>query len=405
MSTANDLFFKNKGNTSTSKVCVPGLKMNRPLTSKGSKYKGDIGIELEVEGRGLLTGGMLDGISGAKSKAVWQAKNDGSLRGGYEYVLSCPCYEDEVFPLVSGFFNRSVENGTRFNNSNRCSTHVHINLKSLTVNQVCSAIVLWKIFEQSLIDWCGEARTKNHFCLSSSDEESFNNAWIAFLKTGKRPQDRHLKYSALNLLTIWSIGSLEFRCGPAPDEPTRPSNFAIFLYNLVKYGAETFPSPSSIAYELSERTGVHMFKDICDKCSFVGGVDFFNEVVGTDENTFNENAIEGFRNAQPYVLGFPWDEWLEEINKEYVPNPFDEEQGGSGPPQTEGIRIEDAIQAIRDAEEQIRRDEGWLNVNYRLHIERGLIFAGQRFHRHGRLYQFNGRNFVHLPEQPMEPEE
>ena len=135
-----------------------GLKLNKPLTEMN--ISGDVGIEFELEGSSLLTAGYFDGLTGSKSRAVWLAKRDGSLRnGGMEYVVSEPIYYDEITPMVEGFFERFEKHPTsKIKNTNRCSTHVHVNVSSFKVNELTSAIALWLTLEEALIAWCGEER-------------------------------------------------------------------------------------------------------------------------------------------------------------------------------------------------------------------------------------------------------
>lgn len=300
---------------------IPYVEMNAPI-ARTDTPKGDIGIEFEIEGRNLLGGGYLEDITGSKSKAYWTSKTDGSLRnGGREYVLSTPCYIGELSELVIPFFRKFETGRAIIKNSNRCSTHIHVNIGGYKINELTSAIALWKVFETSMLAWCGEERQSNHFCLSSKDETSVIDAWTQYLRGGQQPNERNLKYSALNVLTIFSFGSLEFRCAAGANEPTMPITWATFCYNLVRYAKEKYPNPFNIAYDISERGPETILKEICDCAD--GALDkFYSDVVNNDDIDFVDSCLEGFRTAQPFVMGFPWDQWMEAINKEYVPNPF-----------------------------------------------------------------------------------
>ncbi len=307
-------------------VGIPGMKMNKPLVV--SNYPTDIGLELEIEaGRGsaLPRDHHLDVVRSKKSHTSWRSVNDGSLRGeAREYILNQPCYVDEIPELVNGLFNVMQTQGAVIQNSNRCSTHVHINMGNKTVNIITSVICLWGVFEQALIDYNGEERQSNHFCLSFKDSSSVLDAWNHFLRFGRSPGERagNIKYSALNILTLWQKGSLEFRCGKPSDEPTFPIKWATFVYKLARYAETKYPNPAMIGYELSEQGAYKILVDICQGTDVLSG--FAQEVLGDkDQAIFNGECLEGFRRVQSLAYGVPWELWMPHITKAYVPNPFD----------------------------------------------------------------------------------
>lgn len=320
-STVLKKFMENK---KPKKLTIPGIFMNKPLARE--VVAGDIGIEFEIEGRKLVTGGHLDGIMGEVSGSSWQSKEDGSLRGGREYVLRKPCNIDEVVPLVTGFFDRVSSSSMQIINSNRCSTHVHINVSNCKVNEITSMIALWITFEQALVNWCGLDRQKNHFCLSSNDEQGMVESWRYFLRDGSFPRGRGLKYTALNILTLRTFGSLEFRCGAASNEPTQPISWIKFLHYMCDYAKTVYANPVMLAYDMSERGPVEIFKEICEACGFDTNNSFCEDVMNSVPD-FEQSCLDNFReNAQSLTLGYPWEEWMEEINKEYIPNPFSSEK-------------------------------------------------------------------------------
>lgn len=317
----NDTFFEQYKKSAEKDVGIPNFEMNRPLVT--NTFKGTIGLELEIEATTALPrDGALEHIFSPVTKAMWSSIQDGSLRGeAREFIFSRPCTRDEIPNMVNSLFTVFKDRGVRLNNSNRCSTHVHINMKNRTINQITSVIALWTVFESAFIAWCGEERTTNHFALSSKDTRSVVDAWNNYLRFGSfagMGEDRHgLKYMALNILTLFTKGSLEFRCGGAANEPTRPITWATFLDHFVEVVCSKYINPSQIAYDLSERTGTVILEEICGK-EFAP---FFKEVISAVPN-FNESCMEGFRVVQPIVLGYPWDVWLPLINREYVLNPF-----------------------------------------------------------------------------------
>lgn len=307
-------------------VGIPGMKMNKPLIV--SNFSMDIGLELEIEanrGTQLPRDHHLDVVRSKRSATSWRSVNDGSLRGeAREFILNQPCYVDEVPELVNGLFNVIQSQGSVIENSNRCSTHVHINMGNKTVNIITSVICLWGVFEQALIEYNGEERQSNHFCLSFKDSNSVLDAWNHFLRFGRSPGERagNIKYSALNILTLWQKGSLEFRCGKPSDEPTFPIKWATFIYKLARYAEAKYPNPAMIGYELSEQGAYKILIDMCQGTDVLSG--FAQEVLGNkDQAIFNAECLEGFRRVQSLAYGVPWELWMPHITKAYVPNPFD----------------------------------------------------------------------------------
>lgn len=169
---------------------------------------GRVGIEIELEGARQL------------DLASWNSIGDGSLRNhGVEYVMRQPLGGADLYRAVC-----EVDTAlTRINPdaSWRCSTHVHVDIRDMTVPQFKKLLLLYIVYERVLFECSGMHRYQNNFCpaygfaqemimrLSSVwhlEEEAFVNA-INFRRRGG---DRD-KYNSLNLLPMFTQGSIEFR--------------------------------------------------------------------------------------------------------------------------------------------------------------------------------------------------
>lgn len=333
----DDGFFKVYEKANKKKQGVPGFQMNAPLVQ--NQLVGINGLELEIEGRGLIAGGHLDGVRSPITRAHWVVVNDGSLRnGGLEYRYSTPVLEEENEAMLNGLFQRLKDAGSTIQLSNRCSVHVHCNMKGKTINQITSILATWGMFEALLIDWCGEQRKTNHFCLSMQDAVSVVDAWNTFLRYGSHHWPEGLKYSAVNVLTLWDKGSLEFRCGAGADNTRTPLLWTKFLNRMIEFSTTKYDNPANIAYDVSERGGYEIFNEITADIP-----EFRKEVVKEmSPAEFNQIVLNGFRTVQPLVLGYPWDQWLSLIKKEYVPNPFVQNKGLKPPPMRRARRIDPA---------------------------------------------------------------
>lgn len=315
----NGVYGKDKGPEG-----IPGFQMNKPAAS--SRYKGRIGLELEIEARSPTPNeGHLDALVSDDTKAKWMAIRDGSLRGDYarEYIVNKPINREELRPMLEGLFAMFKTMKSKIDNSNRCSTHVHLNMGSKKINEITAVMCLWTIFEQSLINFCGEERQTNHFALSSSESNATLTAWEQYLRYGHAHWDRNLKYQAMNVLPLFEKGSLEIRCGAAANDAEGPIVWATLLDHLVDFAIERYSKGIPlIGSDLSERGGSSLFEELCSRDSILLPV-YGNVIAGSGGNElFNDACLRGFRNCQPLVYGFPWEAWHKMIEKEYVPDPF-----------------------------------------------------------------------------------
>lgn len=303
---------------------VPNFEMNIPLVE--ASVQGDVGLELEMEANSPLpSDGDLEKIMHKGSS--WSSIRDGSLRGEFarEFVLARPCKIEGVRPMLEGLFKAIECKRSAVANSNRCSTHVHLNIQGLKINEITAFICLWTLFEDALIDWCGEERKSNHFTLSSKESQATLDAWESFLRYGQQPADRHLKYSALNVLPIWNLGSVEVRCGGAADDAEKPILWATFLHNLLQQAKDVYSNILSIGQDTSERGAFTMLQEVCSRSGDLEG--FAEQVLGGKSiQEFNNTCLDSFRRCQSLAYGFPWEAWKELINRQYIPNPFSDKK-------------------------------------------------------------------------------
>lgn len=135
------------------------------------------------------------------------ATEDGSLRNyGVEFI-SIPLPKDE---LLSCFTNLHAE--IEFYNpseafSPRTSTHVHINCRSLEPEQIKNLILLYALYENFFFALCEQGRRDNIHCVPLSETFLPNhyNKELGYLL------DKWHKYTALNILPLRKLGTVEFR--------------------------------------------------------------------------------------------------------------------------------------------------------------------------------------------------
>jgi len=114
-----------------------------------NEKKGEVGIEVELEGRHLNFEGDL----------FWNVTNDGSLRGNSgEWVLRDPVSRKDIAKAVQSLIKMHEPTMNRpyeIDCSDRCGVHIHINCQQLTFIQTMCFLTLYLAFEDVLMRFCG----------------------------------------------------------------------------------------------------------------------------------------------------------------------------------------------------------------------------------------------------------
>jgi Putative amidoligase enzyme len=316
-------------NFPSNKKTEPPFPANTPVSRNESPPSGDVGIELEIEGVGFPENAVVHGaVTCPTTGSRWLTHNDGSLRGGIEYVLSVPCKIDAVPEMVTELYSTLRNSGAVIRNTNRCSTHVHVNVSDWKANLLTSFIVAWAAIEPALVAWCGIERKSNHFCLGIKDTPANIYNWGKFLETGRFDMPNGLKYTALNLLHIRDFGSLESRIGMSPDNPGDVIDWTRLMWGIREYVREYFNNPESVPQAVSEMRPSGLLRAICDVS---GTTRIYDEILTVlPEEEIDKSGYESFRDAQVLCYNYPWSDWLPYINKPYIPSPFKSKKDDRG---------------------------------------------------------------------------
>lgn len=172
--------------------------------------EGKFGIEIEVEGERLPIMGH----------GKWVDHDDGSLRGEYphqrhEYVLAEPLSLEDAKDALWKLDFRMKEERAKLNFSFRTSVHVHLNVQNFDEVQLLNLVYLYTLLEEPLVNFCGEGRKANRFCLRLADAEGFVDNLSQLFYEGVRSLDNYredaIRYASLNLAAVRKYGSVEFR--------------------------------------------------------------------------------------------------------------------------------------------------------------------------------------------------
>lgn len=261
-------------------------------TPRNRLTKGDIGLEIEVEGRWLPV-----------LRKYWRTDRDGSLRGeeSAEYVLARPSSLPEVGTALEYLANRYEVSGSRIDDTIRAGVHVHINCQQLTMLELYNFFTLYLVLENVLIKYCGEYREGNLFCLRCQDAEFLLYTLIQAAKDKTFLLSFHnddLRYASMNVKALGDYGSLEFRAMRSTKDLNAILKWVKILLNLREV-AKKFDSPVRIIEQVS-MMGTQSFLREC----LGEHVDFFNNVDGVDKLLY-----EGVQLAQCLAYCTNWADW------------------------------------------------------------------------------------------------
>lgn len=241
--------------------------------------KGEVGIEVEVEGNGLPHRWPVPGMP-------WKIVPDGSLRGeGREFVLRKPVKRDDVVECLNSLRHQLKEIGSEVVYSSRCGVHVHINCQELEVDDVISFITTYLCMEEVLVKWCGKDRVGNLFCMRVSDASGLLQYVHHLIDTKNIHALRtdRIRYASINLKALATYGSLEFRAMRSDLTPGVIESWVDMLLAIKDFSVGKKPS------------------DIISQFSFKGPQDFFNDVLGDFREEVQPcefDLMAGMRNAQ-----------------------------------------------------------------------------------------------------------
>jgi hypothetical protein len=210
--------------------------------NKASK-NGDVGIEVEVE---FLPGTPTD----IQVDSSWLVTNDPSLKNGIEVIARQPFkVGPTLLPKIKQLTDALSATGNVDDGNERASVHVHVNVGHLTAVQVLNAVVAYWLIEDVMMLYCGPTRYNNHFCLRLSSSPATALLVMNSCQERKSFFNFHkdtFKYGSINLATIASINSLEFRGMRSTIDPDVIHEWATAVHHLVNTAAKNFDDPSKV---------------------------------------------------------------------------------------------------------------------------------------------------------------
>lgn len=268
------------------------MKKVRDIFFKGADIRGEIGIEVEMEGANF----PLQDINS------WYSREDGSLRGDQEdssreFVLIRPCKREDVANRVASLKSDLEEEQSVINESIRTSVHVHVNIRNLTTVQLYNFIFTYLIFEDLLMKYAGEEREGNLYCLRASDAEYLITEIARAIETKdlRTFNTDNVRYSSMNLKAVVKYGSLEFRGLPFSGDFDSIEVWTKLLLAVKDY-ALTLDTPRNLVDNISKLGPQRLAKDV------------FKDLIDILPQGHWNTMIEGVRRIQKLVYMTEWNE-------------------------------------------------------------------------------------------------
>lgn len=197
---------------------------------------GLFGIECEVEGANL-----------PPTITLWETTEDGSLRANpqaYEYRLQAPLPLDGVAKALSNFKEEFDKHGSRPNLSFRCSTHIHRNVGDLSPSAIARIVTLYYLLEPMVSSFFPADRLGNRFALRLQDAPGLITRIAG--SNSFQYREENMKYASLNLVTIRTLGSMEFRLMEGCVDPDRIFKWVNIINEIVQFAVEEKKSVEEI---------------------------------------------------------------------------------------------------------------------------------------------------------------
>lgn len=164
------------------------------------------GTEYEIED---IVKVNLKAYNGVGDSVAWfgdlGAIKDGSLRNnGIEFVTTPVTFERalELFDVLHAGLKLGAAPYTT-----RTSTHVHVNVASMSIHQLKHFILLYALFEPVFFNYVGDARKHNIHCVPLS----YTLLPKHYGESANSLVDIWSKYTAFNLKPVRTQGTVEFR--------------------------------------------------------------------------------------------------------------------------------------------------------------------------------------------------
>ena len=213
-----------------------------------------VGVELEIENLGFE-----DYVSHYPG-SCWKEVHEDSIREGVEYIFKRPYRGSKLIDVLDKMrkYLKIVhdEGGTPIITS-RCSAHVHLDMRDEEVSVVTDTLLVYLIFEKVLFKYLSNNRESSNYCipLASSNfvktlvrvDNVLKKCSISRSNFAEFLSGKLTRYGAVNIQSLPSFGSLEFRAHPGTLNMNSLLDWINILLSIKKW-AKNNPEKISTLY-------------------------------------------------------------------------------------------------------------------------------------------------------------
>ena len=287
------------------------------------KTLGKVGLEIEVEGNGFPKSydEEEEGCDDAELiPPQWRYTHDGSLRGfdNAEYVLTRPLEFEDVPKAIDDLWVMFKNYGSKLDESNRTSVHVHLNVQDFRLNRLCAFAGLWFCVEDLLVRWCGDHRVGNMFCLRASDAPVIVSKLRKLVTHGDIrgiTNDDGLHYAGFNTQALSKFGSIEIRTLRGATDPEVIKTWVSLLQRIYDISESFQDDPRSVCQMFSGQHYRNFIRQILGPHT-----DSVLDSLDMDEDEIRRSVHQGVRIAQNICFCSTWEEYRQ--TAEVKPDPF-----------------------------------------------------------------------------------
>lgn len=183
-------------------------------------YPGIVGIEVEVE----------HWIGSPLTSLCWGVTKDNSLKDNGLEFISIPLQGKSIDYALFELQNIFEDNKQGWYFNHRCSTHVHLNVAQLGLNQLLSLISLYIRLEPWFYAYADPMREASNFCIPLAEcalhsEDILNNESLRSKS----------KYCSLGMNHLHDYGTIELRILEGTSNWTKLRRWIVMYQKLLKY--------------------------------------------------------------------------------------------------------------------------------------------------------------------------
>lgn len=208
-----------------------------------------VGIEVEVEN--ILT------IDPNLTLGFWKIDEDGSLRNNGREFISYPISSNYIQPALVHLFqclNKDIDF------SKRTSIHIHLNARTFDLENLASFLFTYLTMENILFKYADLNRRSNIFCVPLLETNLLDYPITDWKNRLFRINETWHKYTALNLLPITEIGTIEFRHMPGTSNLNKLFIWIALIQKLKLYSFKmNMKDVLKRITELNTNSQYHMF--------------------------------------------------------------------------------------------------------------------------------------------------